>query len=360
MTRKEQWFEDFVNDEQAKHDEFSQLEEWTRLKVFEQEAISLYNRLGGDLDEYARQMRTRDQMEMEYQCQRKRQKNEDLDPQRAFERTFAMTVAMERDRRAEENARHQERMRLEVVEEFKAGIQASTHLLADMSIGTGAAKSRQASQHSELAPSKPEKDGNISLPATPAGVGSLREQEQELQQKPKLSPEAIRHQFLEQVRGLPARTMTTSSKNPTVASLPPKSTTPAGKTRVEELDIAVRAAKKDCFEAACQPRTGMEHGMSFSHKGDTQYPQRQKPNLLTTTASRPPFIIQARAASTQQHHHPPKLCQIATTPRRRGPLTELVPAPDLERGGGIHPALLSPRLTIGIASTEPPWRNISG
>lgn len=267
MTRKEQWFEDFVNDEQAKHDEFSQLEEWTRLKVFEEEAVSLYNRLGGNLDEYARQMRTRDQMEMEYQCQRKRQKNEDIDPQRAFERTCAMTVAMERDRRAEENARHQERMRLEVVEEFKAGIQASTHLLANMSIGTGAAKSRQASQHSELAPSKPEKDGNISLPLTSAGVGSSMEQEQE--QKPKLSLEAIRRQFLEQVRGLPARTMTTSSKNPTVASLPPKTPTPAGKTRVEELDIAVRAAKEDCFEAAYQPRTGMDHGMFFLHKANT-------------------------------------------------------------------------------------------
>ena len=78
MTVEEQNFEQLVNNRQAEHDISSYLNEWERLKALEEEAIQLWQDLDGNLVEYQRQMRTRDQQAMEYQCQRKKEKTEKL------------------------------------------------------------------------------------------------------------------------------------------------------------------------------------------------------------------------------------------------------------------------------------------
>ncbi|KAM0805988.1 hypothetical protein BDR22DRAFT_194331 [Usnea florida] len=74
MTVQEQNFEQFGNNRQAEHDISSAVIEWERLKAHEEDAIQLWQELDGNLEEYQRQMRTRDQQAMEFQCQRKKAK----------------------------------------------------------------------------------------------------------------------------------------------------------------------------------------------------------------------------------------------------------------------------------------------
>ena len=74
MTVQEQNFEQFVNARQAEYDISSFMDEWERLRAHEEAAIQLWQDLDGNLAEYQRQMRTRDQQETEHQCQRKKEK----------------------------------------------------------------------------------------------------------------------------------------------------------------------------------------------------------------------------------------------------------------------------------------------
>ena len=100
MTVQEQNFEQFVNNRQAERDIISDINEWERLKALEEEAIQLWQELDGNLGEYQRQMRTRDQQAMEHQCQRKKDKALHLAQQpentRAYEQASLNAVARRR------------------------------------------------------------------------------------------------------------------------------------------------------------------------------------------------------------------------------------------------------------------------
>lgn len=277
LTFKEQQFEQFVNDMQARHDELSVLREWRRLKDIEEEAISLYHELGKNLDEYKRQMRTRDQMEMEYQCQRKRQKSENLNPQTVLWKSQKRLHEYLGAKEAGERAKDQERIRSNAVADFKARVQASSDSVADANITTNAAGSQQASQQSELIRSKPEKGGNTSQSVSPTGAGSSRQQEQ----KTKLSEEELCRQFRDKVQLLQATTSTTPTVTATVRPIPPEAADSAQRTQAKEPDAALPAASEDPFEAELaalpaasedrfkavlagyQPRMGIVHGTHY-------------------------------------------------------------------------------------------------
>ena len=128
MTAKEERFERYVNDMQARADELGHLREWRRLKECEEEAILLYHQLDENLEEYSRQMRTADQMEMEYQCQRKKQKSDDLNPQKPLWHLYEMEMRRQgsiKVKEAEERAKDLEEVKIKAVADFKARIQAS-------------------------------------------------------------------------------------------------------------------------------------------------------------------------------------------------------------------------------------------
>ena len=76
MTAQEERFEDFVNEWQAWRDILVDRHEWWRCKGVEEEAIEIYDRLGGNMDMFVREMMTYDQAEMEFQCVRKKEKEE--------------------------------------------------------------------------------------------------------------------------------------------------------------------------------------------------------------------------------------------------------------------------------------------
>lgn len=135
-------FEQLVNEAQARHDELSALKEWRWLKDHEENAILLYHDLGGNLEEYTRQMATRDQMEMERQCRMIRDKKTNLDPKWArveLNNMRANRMHKLRAQEAEERARDQEMIKSDAVAQFKADVQASSDSLAGTKIITNAA-----------------------------------------------------------------------------------------------------------------------------------------------------------------------------------------------------------------------------
>ena len=112
MTVQEQIFEQFVDVRQAEYDICSFINEWERLKALEEEAIQLWQELDGNLVEYQRQMRTRDQQAMEHQCQRKKEKARHLDQQPVSLRLYEQQcLAMARRRAFQEDV---ERRAMEV------------------------------------------------------------------------------------------------------------------------------------------------------------------------------------------------------------------------------------------------------
>ena len=221
MTTKERRFEQFVNYMQARQDELSEFKEWRRLKDVEEEAISLYHEVGKNMEQFARQMRTRDQMEMEYQCQRKRQKAEDLNPQKAL--MFPMEMDLNRQdniraQQVEDRAREQERIKGEAVASFKAGIQASGGPVANTKIITDAAGSQRASRQFALTRAAPEDHLNTSKPVSSTEAGSSRQHEQQQQQT--LSAEEIPRQSQEETR-LSSATTTAPTLQPASPKIPP-------------------------------------------------------------------------------------------------------------------------------------------
>ena len=168
MTLKERHFEEFGNEQQATKDELNDLKEWRRLKDYEEEAVALYHDLGENLEEYTAQMRTRDQMEMEFQCGRNKQIDKDLsvNAQRALAAARSIPYAME-----------QERIKVtreKVQADFKAGVESS---MANTKISTNATGSQQASKQSEVTRSKPEKHDSTSQLVSSTEAGSPRQQE---------------------------------------------------------------------------------------------------------------------------------------------------------------------------------------
>ena len=275
MTLKEQRFEDFVDNIQAKHDELSEIIEWRRLKNHEEEAICVYHEVGENLDMFSARMKTHDQQEMEYHCQRKKQKDKNLDLVEASRLSYARAQEYTGAREAEERARNQERMRSNAVATFKAGVQASSDPVTIAKILTNT--TQQASQQSEHKKSKPEKHGNTSHPVSSLGTGTSRQQEQ----KTKLSKEEICRQFLDQVRALPATTNRTKMPLTTanVEPVPPAIAALAREARPKELNVAVPAAREDSFKAELagyQPRMGIKNGMNCPKRS---IPIKKKPVL---------------------------------------------------------------------------------
>ena len=74
MTAQERRFEDFVNERQALHDISNERKEWTRCRDVEEEAIVIFHEVGCDLSEFLTKMLTYDQEELEFQCQRRKEK----------------------------------------------------------------------------------------------------------------------------------------------------------------------------------------------------------------------------------------------------------------------------------------------
>ena len=122
MTLQEQQFEKFVNDMQAKHDEVSQVEEWRRRKDLEEAAILFYHELNEDLEQFGQRMRTPDQREMDFHCQRRNRKAEYLEFHRQLylaRGSLALEAILEAEAKAKSKA---EAIRAE----FKAKVEASS------------------------------------------------------------------------------------------------------------------------------------------------------------------------------------------------------------------------------------------
>ena len=197
MTLKEQRFEQFVNEMQARHDERSDLREWRRQKDVEEEAITVYHELAGKPPQVIwTDMYTEDQKDMEIQCERKKRKVEDLNPHEAWKKMELDRQQAIIARQAEERARDEERIRIKFVEDFKAIVPASNHPLTNMRIVTNAVESQQARQQSELTPSEPDECCDTNRRVSSAGVGSSRQEEQ----KQKFIEEGLCHQFQDQAR----------------------------------------------------------------------------------------------------------------------------------------------------------------
>lgn len=250
MTTKERRFEQFVNDMQARQDELSEFKEWRRLKDVEEEAISLYHEVGKNMEQFARQMRTRDQMEMEYQCQRKRQKAEDLNPQKAL--MFLMEMDSNRQdniraQQVEDRAREQEKIKGEAVASFKAGIQASGGSVANTKIITDAAGSQRASQQFALTRAAPEDHLNTSKPVSSTEAGSSRQQEQQQQQT--LSAEDISRQSQAGARLSSAATTTA----PTLQPASPEIAAPALGIRTPTLQCPDAPHETQAAASTAQP-----------------------------------------------------------------------------------------------------------
>lgn len=185
MTAKQRQFEEYVNEQQARQDELSDLKEWRRLKDLEEEAIALYHDLDENLEEYTAQMRTRDQMEMELQCGRNKQIEKDLsvNTQRAVAAARSIPFAMEQERIKATKAK--------VQADFKAGVEAS---MANTKISINATGSQQASKQSEVTQSKPKKHRKTSQSVSSTEAGSPKQQ----QEKTKPSSEEICDQLQDQ------------------------------------------------------------------------------------------------------------------------------------------------------------------
>ena len=202
MTPREQRFEDFVNGIQARHDEVSELSEWRRRKNHEERAILLYHQVGEDMEEFSRQMKTLDQQETEFQCQRMNDKAQVLDPRRSLEKLREMELERQQILRAEEAKEVEERAReqLKIQDaarlQFRIEVEASTNPMANTDLVTNAAGPQHAHQRSKLAQSRLMESLNSNQALSSTGADSSRQQAQ----KRRPNDEEIRRQFFEQVR----------------------------------------------------------------------------------------------------------------------------------------------------------------
>lgn len=350
MTLKEQRFEKFVNDMQARQDLISEFKEWRRLKDLEEEAIVLYHELGQDQEEFKSQMMTRDQMDMEFQLQRKRKKAENLDPEMARSFLFMMFLdrqqnlraeqAEQRERDEKERRAREESIKCKKKADFHAGVQASSVLMVKTDIIANAAGLQQRSQQTELTRAKPEKDNNSSRPVTPTGIRLTRDapkehinisrpvsdtkasssKQQEQESKP--SPEEIRRQFKaevdvksvisqantsvdsgssrqqeqesklsrqfqEEVRLRPVATTTLN-----VRSVTPKTAAHEQEMRAKVLDPAVPAVRKDPFQSL-----------------DTVLAEYHPQGLMTSHPGHPSAIEQSPPANVGQWLDSNTLCE---------------------------------------------------
>lgn len=277
LTAKEQQFEVFVSKEQALEDEYREREEWRRLRNLEEAAAGLCYELGENMEEFSKQMKTRDQMEMEFQCQRKSQKALDLNPEVSREKQFQRYAEWSFQRYAEwlagESTRDAERIKSRAREEFKARVQ-------------------QASQQYNVGQSKPEEHGDAGQPVSSTGVDSARQREP----KPKVTADELRRelrdqgvllsenrdstdqpvsstgaylsmqqeretelntkekcrQFRDQIRSLPAITNVTMTQTRTTTNVRPaaaEASVFAGNTCVNQLQTVVPEARQGSFGA---------------------------------------------------------------------------------------------------------------
>ena len=199
MTLKEQRFEQLVNAVQARHDELSDLVEWRRRKDVEEEAICVYFKLGQDLHLFIEQMRTFDQQEMEYQCQRKKTKLRCLYP-KMFPKEPRSWVLKRQERtktqEAGERKREQQKINSVAVAKFKADVRASIDPIASTKCTTNAAGSQKASEEYRVRQLEPKNPRSDNQAAYSTRAGSSRQQEH----KATLSVEEKRRQFGNQVR----------------------------------------------------------------------------------------------------------------------------------------------------------------
>ncbi len=194
MTAKEQKFEDLVNARQAEYDVESQEREWARCRELERNAICLYRKyqkLGQSLDAWAKQQKTDDQHEMEFRCQRNRQKREDLNPQKALAHLRAMESGGEK---------------VSLDEAVERALRAFWHQLQSLVSTTRLDSPRPEEQETLLSPQ-----------VSPTSGNSASEDEQERRR----SQEAIRLEFKAKtqasVASLRGPTRPTTSASPAAA-----------------------------------------------------------------------------------------------------------------------------------------------
>ena len=199
MTLKEQRFEQFVNAVQARHDELSDLVEWRRRKDVEEEAITVYFELGQDLQLFIEKMKTFDQQEMEYQCQRRGAKLKCLYPERYPKQLRAWELRRQeriRTQDADERKREQEKINSVAVAKFNADVRASIDPIASAKCTANTAGSQKASEEYNSKQSKPKYPRGDNQAAHSTKAGSSRQQEH----KATLSDEEKRRQFVNQAR----------------------------------------------------------------------------------------------------------------------------------------------------------------
>ena len=246
MTFKEQRFEQLVNAVQARHDEIRDLIEWRRRKDVEEEAIAVYFELDKDLPLFIEQMRTFDQQETEFQCQRKGEKLKNLYPERfPLHLRPAEVERQERIRRQEADKREREQQRINSVAvakaKFKADVQASIHPITSTKRTTNAAGSQKASEEYKRSDNQT---------ACSTGAGSSRQQEH----KTTLIDDEKRRQFLEQVRSHAEASRSNSQT---------ASTTGVGSSRQQELKATLSDEEK-CSQVLVQDQVHSHSGTSHA------------------------------------------------------------------------------------------------
>ncbi len=231
MTAKEQKFEDLVNARQAEYDVESQEREWARCRELERNAICLYRKYQErrqSLDAWAKQQRTDDQHEMEFRCQRNRQKREDLNPQKALAHLRAMESggekvsldeAVERVKMAEVVERHGWVMAelTAVVRERELSGEEKRRRFMQQVQSVAPDLIRNFSPTRVESPTPEEQETLLSPQVSPARGNSASEDEQERRR----SQEAIRREFKNKTQASAASlrgpTRPTTSASPAAA-----------------------------------------------------------------------------------------------------------------------------------------------
>ena len=246
MTAQEERFEDFANEMQASHDISAELDEWKRCKKVEEGAIAIYRQFDGDKDKLLRTITTYDQAEMEFQCQRKNEKEKVLRQLWAMERQRMEAAAMEEAATMNDAAAVDEATAVEEAsasteaarrENFRA--KAMSSLMANKEFIPNAAASHQARQQEPPA-------SNQTVPPKKTGPSSQQVQ------KTTRSDEEIRRQFKTAVE---SRRRAQSDDNSTLSSNEASPSTQQRQTTALGQEVTPAESHRQVQLASKNPRT---------------------------------------------------------------------------------------------------------
>ena len=240
MTAQEERFEDLANEMQASHDIFAELNEWWRCRKVEEGAIAIYRQFDGDRDKLLQTISTHDQAEMEFQCQRKNEKEKALRQLWAMERQ-RMEAATTDDAAAVEEAAASTEAASSTVTAAKLDFRAKamSSLMANTEFIPKAAASQQARQQEPPA-------SNQTVPSTEPGPSSQQVQ------KTARSDEEIRRQFKTAVE---SRRRAQSNDNSTLSSNEASPSTQQRQTTALGQEVTPAESHRQVQPASKNPRT---------------------------------------------------------------------------------------------------------